>query len=216
MKNKIFCALLFVVMTLPAFAQDEDRKKPVTKDFTAEVNFNPFSSNPVNINYLRFRYFLTDQSSLRIGFSVGMEKQTPQEDVTRKTFDISIRPGYEWHLVGTERLSPYFGVEAEFSVKKSSFEDEDSDAYVEKIDGAWSESGIERGFTRIGLNFIVGADFYVAKRVYLGTEFGFGFQNTKTSEIKVTTPDDLDPIESSSSFQLGPNFNSSLRLGFVF
>lgn len=216
MKNRIFFALLFVVISLSALAQDVDRKKPEAKDFTAEVNFNPFSSAPVAINYLRFRYFTSEQSALRIGFSLGMEKQTPQEDVTLKTFEFNIRPGYEWHLAGTERLSPYFGVEADLAFKKSSYEDTDTNAYFEKIEGAWSEGGSERGFNRIGLNFIIGADFYVAKRVYIGTEFGFGFQNIKYSDIEVTSPDNEDPDKGGTNFQLGPNFNSSLRLGFVF
>lgn len=216
MKTKILYAFLLAIISLPAFAQDEDRKKPVAKDFTAEVNFNPFSSSPVEINYLRFRYFTTERSAFRMGFSLGMEKQTPEENVTLKTFDFNIRPGYEWHLAGTERLSPYFGVEADLAFKTSSYEDADEDAFVEKIEGAWSTGGTERGFNRIGLNFIVGADFYVAKRVYIGTEFGFGFQNIKYSDIEITSPDDEDPIKGGTTFQLGPNFNSSLRLGFAF
>ena len=216
MKKKFLYTLLFAVISLSAFAQDTERKKPATGNFTAEVNLNPFSSSPVNITYLRFRYFTTETSALRLGLSLGMQKQTPEEDVTQKTFEFNLRPGYEWHLAGTERLSPYFGVEADIAFKKSSYEDSDEDAYIEKIDGAWSSGGNERGFNRFGLNFIVGADFYIAKRVYLGTEFGFGFQNVKYSDIEVTSPDDEEPIKGGSNFQLGPNFNSSLRLGFVF
>lgn len=216
MKTRILLLFLLAVISLPVLSQDVDRKKPDAKAFTAEVNFNPFSSSPVAINYLRARYFITEQSAFRMGFSVGMEKQTPDEDVTLKTFEFNVRPGYEWHLAGTERLSPYFGVELDLAIKSSSFEDSDDDAFIEKIDGAWSAGGNERGFNRFGLNFIVGADFYVAKRVYIGTEFGFGFQNIKYADIEVTSPDDEDPIKGGSTFQLGPNFNSSLRLGFVF
>lgn len=216
MKKQLLILFLFVIMSIPALTQDTDRKKPETGDFSVEVNVNPFSSSPININYLRGRYFTSETSAVRIGFSVGMKKQTPEEDVTQKTFEFNIRPGYEWHLAGTERLSPYFGIEADLAFKNSSFEDTDSDAYVEKIEGAWSTGGTERGFNRFGLNFIVGADFYVARRVYIGTEFGFGFQNIKYSDIKVTSPDNEEPIKGGTNFQLGPNFNSSLRLGFVF
>jgi hypothetical protein len=216
MNTKILCTLMLALLSLSAFAQDEERKKSSAGDFTAEVNFNPFSSAPVAINYLRFRYFTSETSALRIGVSLGMEKQNPEEDLTLQTLEVNIRPGYEWHLAGTERLSPYFGVEADIAFKNSSYEDTDEDAYVEKIDGAWSTGGTERGFNRFGLNFIVGADFYVARRVYIGTEFGFGFQNIRYADIEVTSPDNEDPIKGGTTFQLGPNFNSSLRLGFAF
>lgn len=216
MKSKLVLTSLLMLTCLMAFGQETDRKKPEAKNFTAEVNLNPFSSSPININYLRFRYFTSETSAIRIGFSAGLQKQTPAQDVTRKTFEFNIRPGYEWHLAGTERLSPYFGVEADLAIKTSSFEDTDVDAFVRKITGAWSESGTERAFTRIGLNAIIGADFYVTKRVYVGTEFGFGFQSTNFSDIEISNSDGDDKIKGGSDLQLGPNFNSSIRLGFVF
>lgn len=216
MKSKLLLTSLLMLTCLVAFSQD-DRKKPEAKSFTAEVNLNPFSSSPININYLRFRYFTSERSAVRIGFSVSAQKQTPEEDVTRKTFEFNIRPGYEWHFEGTDRLSPYFGVEADFLTKTSFFEDADESASIQKIRGAWSSSGTERAFSRIGMNAIVGADFYVSKRVYLGTEFGFGFQNVSFSDIKITRDDASEnKIKGGSEFQLGPNFNSSIRMGFVF
>ncbi|HMV07866.1 MAG TPA: hypothetical protein PK325_03435 [Cyclobacteriaceae bacterium] len=216
MENKLLLTSLLMLTCLVAFGQETDRKKPEAKNFTAEVNLNPFSSSPININYLRFRYFTSETSAVRIGFSVSAHKQTPEEDVTRKTFEFNIRPGYEWHLAGTERLSPYFGVEADLAIKTSSFEDQDVDADTKKISGAWTATGVERGFTRIGLNAIIGADFYVTKRVYLGTEFGFGFQSTNFSDIEATYSSDYEKIRGGSDLQVGPNFNSSIRLGFVF
>ncbi|MBL7839038.1 MAG: hypothetical protein JNJ75_02750 [Cyclobacteriaceae bacterium] len=214
MKKQLLVVML-VVTSLTVFSQ-EDRKKPEAKSFTAEVNLNPFSSSPININYLRFRYFTSETSAVRIGFSVGAQKQTPSQELTRQTFEFNIRPGYEWHLAGTERLSPFFGVEADFAIKTSSYEDQDVDAFLKKVTGAWSESGTERAFTRFGLNAIIGADFYVAKRVYIGTEFGFGFQSTNFSNIEATYSSDKVKIKGGSDLQVGPNFNSSIRLGFVF
>jgi len=144
MENKLLLTSLLMLTCLVAFGQETDRKKPEAKNFTAEVNLNPFSSSPININYLRFRYFTSETSAVRIGFSVSAHKQTPEEDVTRKTFEFNIRPGYEWHLAGTERLSPYFGVEADLAIKTSSFEDQDVDADTKKISGAWTATGRPR------------------------------------------------------------------------
>lgn len=215
MKVNSILIFLLTIISVQVLGQD-DRKKPEAKSFTAEVNLNPFSSSPININYLRFRYFTSETSAVRIGFSVGAQKQTPSQELTRQTFEFNIRPGYEWHLAGTERLSPFFGVEADFAIKTSSYEDQDVDAFLKKVTGAWSESGTERAFTRFGLNAIIGADFYVAKRVYIGTEFGFGFQSTNFSNIEATYSSDKVKIKGGSDLQVGPNFNSSIRLGFVF
>lgn len=216
MKNKIVFSLLLAALSLTAFAQDDDRKKPTGSDFTAEINLNPFASSPINISYLRFRYFTSDNLALRIGLGLSAEKETPGEDITRKTFEFNFRPGVEWHLTGTERLSPYLGIEADFATKTSSYEDTRENVYIRKIDGAWTENGSEQAFKRFGLNAIIGADFYVTKRVYVGTEFGFGFQTTQFDDIKLTYEDSSDTEKGGSDFELGVNFNSSIRLGFVF
>lgn len=218
MKNQIAFVLLFVFVSIQAIAQDTDRKKPETGNFAVEVNFNPFSSSPVNINYLRGRYFTSELSALRIGFSLGFQNDTPNKNDTYNTIEFNIRPGYEWHFAGTDRLSPYVGLELDYALKTSNYTNDDEDEFVKEIKGAWSQGGSEQGYSRIGANFIIGADFYVAKRLYIGTEFGYGFQKIKYADIEVVTDDpdqDLD-IKGGSSAQFGTNFNSSLRLGFVF
>jgi len=162
--------------------------------------------------------FTSERNAVRLGFSLGLENDKPDEDIKRNTFEINLRPGYEWHFAGTERLSPFFGVEADIAIKTSKFTDDNDAAYITEIKGAWDDFGTERGFTRFGANFIIGADFYIAKRLYLGTEFGYGFEVVNSSDIEYTAEDgsDIDPDKGGSSFQIGPNFNSSLRLGFVF
>ncbi|MFN7330812.1 MAG: hypothetical protein ACK5UP_15035, partial [Bacteroidota bacterium] len=62
------------------------------------------------------------------------------------------------------------------------------------------------------------ADYYVVKRLYLGLEIGYGFQVVNSSDISVTLYSGTAPApaKGGSTFQLGPNFNSALRLGFVF
>lgn len=223
--NKII-TLLLISCSISAVAQNDSiiskpiakeiSMKPQGKDFTVEVNFAPFSSSPVSISYLRFRTFTSEKGAVRLGFSVGAENGSPSEDQTAKTFELNLRPGYEWHFAGTDRLSPYVGLELDFAKKSSEFEsDEDGNEFT--IDGAWL-GGEERGFTRIGANFIIGADVYIIKRLYLGTEIGFGFERVKSSniEIEIVGASDPDTDKGGTTFQIGPNFNSSIRLGFVF
>lgn len=222
MKKILLISFLFSCCQL-SFSQDATTDvayKPTAGDATVEVNFNPFSSSPISINYLRFRKFVSERNAFRMGVSVGFKNQKDIENVTKSSFDINLRPGYEWHFAGTDRLSPYVGLEADFALKSSSYSD-DRDALtrgsIKSISGAYDTFGTERGFLRFGANFIVGADYYIVKRLYLGLEVGYGFQSISSADIE-TTPFSGSVVKSKggSTFQLGSNFNSSLRLGFVF
>jgi hypothetical protein len=65
---------------------------------------------------------------------------------------------------------------------------------------------------------LIGADYYLIKHLYLGLEIGYGFQVSNSADISVTpfSGSSPQPNKGGSTFQLGSNFNSSLRLGFVF
>lgn len=216
--QKFFTFFAFLALPIIGFAQDQPvvSIKPTSGSVTAEVNFNPFSSSPVNINYLRFRKFSSATNATRLGVSIGGRFESPSKDINQNTFYLNFRPGFEKHFTGTERFSPYIGFDIDLAFKLSSFNSKvDGDEY--KIIGAWGSES-QRGFTRFGSNFILGADYYFAKRIYLGTEFGFGFEYVKDATIKVerefgSNPDD---VKGGGAFEIGPNFNSSIRLGFVF
>lgn len=217
--------LVFVLISTNTFAQELSTSattyKAGAKNLTAEVNFNPLSSTPISINYIRLRTFISELSAFRMGFSISARNQKPIEDVTQSSFEISLRPGFEHHFEGTDRLSPYIGFDIDFTSKTSDYSDDRSastQGSIKSISGAWDANGTERGFTRFGANFLIGADYYVAKRLYLGLEFGYGFQVVNSSDItvKFVSGSAGQPIKGGGIFQLGPNFNSALRLGFVF
>jgi hypothetical protein len=226
MKKTSFVILLFLLYGVVSTAQDTAAPsisyKPIAKALTAEVNFNPFSSSPVSINYLRLRKFVSEQNAVRLGFSLGLRNQTPFENTSQSSFEINLRPGYEHHFTGTERLSPYIGFDVDFAIKSSTYSDDRTSAQnpgpYSKISGAWDSNGTERGFTRLGANFLIGADYYIIKRLYLGIEFGYGFQVISSSDITLTPRVGTapTPAKGGTVFQVGPNYNSSLRLGFVF
>lgn len=170
---------------------------------------------------ISFRKFnATGTAAWRLGFSVGSNKNTqptiqagdtiqfpktedngfyilnhgenPQADTRTSNFGFSIRPGYEKHFAGTDRLSPYIGAELVFASNSSKTEE---DHIVEgnytatytltqtsepTFQSPWSilattEKG---GSTTFGLNLIAGFDFYFAKNISLGAELNFGYQTT--------------------------------------
>ena len=147
------------------------------------------------------------------------------------SFEIGLRPGIEKHFAGTDRLSPYVGAELDIAKKFSTKKEEsqyngklgDSPAvYVKKTTG-------KDGFLRVGVNLVAGFDFFFTKKLFIGAEFGFGLSSTMKSKIKVTDAE-AEQIASDNSaayvkildekqggtFNLGPNVNSQIRVGFLF
>lgn len=211
MKKHLIGTLFLAIFTASINAQE---LKPEVGDKAVEVNFRPFSSSPISISSLKFRIYNEDGKVFRIGAFLGGEIQKPSEDVSQTTVEVSIRPAFEKHFDGTERLSPYIGTEFELTYKYSSIKNNDLD---NAIIGAWDEFGTEQGFLEVGANLIIGADFYVYKKLYLGTEFGFGVQLRELTDIKLEVDgEEVNKVSRGGIFQFGPNYIGALRLGFTF
>ena len=151
---------------------------------------------------------------------------TQQEDVDlgreelkdrESTFTMSVRPGFEKHILVSDRLSPYFGMEFELTYQRTAFRAEQQTVgslvnYTKIINN--------NGFVSLGANFVAGMDYYVAKKLYVGTEFGFGFSYTQLLAVKQKSDRDgftePDPIKRGNSLDIGPNVVGEIRLGYAF
>lgn len=225
-------------------------QKQIGGDKNIEFQFAPLGGNPIGINGIRFRMFNSETSAIRVNLFVGsstienviqQEGALNAEDPTSpelrewdRTFDFSIRPGYEIHFDGTDRLSPYAGAEIIFGMGNTSTETESWG--LDQLDDlslgknvVWNETN-KNSFTQFGLNLLAGFDFYFADNLYLGAEMGFGFVSTNIGDDVVevsnqaawsiansnTVDSDLpDPVVNGSQFDLGPNVNGRIRLGFL-
>ncbi|MEI6696429.1 MAG: hypothetical protein WCO13_10190 [Bacteroidota bacterium] len=230
MKKTIFILMLVLGFTTIVSAQ----YKP-SKGFDAEVNFRPFNANPISIDYLKVRMFLNEKMAIRLGFEFNSYSETNKvaipagstnkvEQVTNNSYFIfGLHPGIEIHMAtDAERLSPYFGAELNFSMKSASTDITGVGNDPTKsgtVSGAWN-GGTNPGYTIIGLNLLFGADYYIAKHIYMGAELGFGFQSASGKDIVTTNV--VSGVSTavtnpgSSSFNLGVNFNSAFRLGWSF
>lgn len=236
MKKVLFTAVLFSACTF-VMAQDTPSEfKPAAGANNLELNFVPLNGKPISISYIRFRRFLTPTTALRLG--VGLSMATTSVDsvfdsnltadlkVTEKAktskFGWNIRPGYEMHFAGTNRLSPYVGVELDLAGQSSKEVTPTGllDPTTDVVYITETKNKSKGGFFRVGAGVLAGFDCYITKHLYLGTEFGFGLQFVKYSDLKVTsTPAPATAVpdaDQGSEFNLGPNFNSALRLGFIF
>ena len=212
MKMK-FLLVCFLFVSAAASAQMNNQiedYKPSAGDRSFEVNFAPFSSSPISLSYLKGRLFVEDDFAYRAGLSLAYTSQDPNS-----SFEFALAPGIESHFAGTERLSPYVGAEVILAGRFSSSSTEAGGGTIE-TSGAWAD-GSNRGFFSFGINGLIGVDYYVTRHLFLGFEAGYGLNYISNSQIQRTVDGDSDIVsESSSTFNIGPNFNSAIRLGFLF
>ena len=220
---KYFLSLVVVALALSASAQDSTKNfKPSQGAFNAEVNFKPFGSNPISLSYLRFRTFFQDNIALRVGALYTQNTDEPNEDTESRTSFFKIRPGIEFHYIGSNRLSPYFGFEFDVASRRSEFRSVTTSGFNNNIidvevENASDTNGSNRAYNRIGFNFIVGADFYIAPKLYLGTEFGYGYQQTNYKNVIERLGGSIQSESNKAkSSEFGLNFNSAIRLGYFF
>jgi hypothetical protein len=194
----------------------EDRgtdMKPEAGNITFEVNFTPFSGTPIQLSYLRFRYFLSENVAVRAGVSLGL-----RSGGDNSSFEYGLLPGIEKHFKGTKRLSPFIGGELILAGRSSSGSIT-AGTNTRRINGAWLD-GSNRSFFNFGLNGIIGCDYYISQHFYMGIEGGYGFSLISNGDIVTTdisgTQTQTTTITGGSAFTLGPNFNSAIRLGFAF
>ncbi len=220
MKTFAYIILSLLFFYTNSFAQTDSiiKFKPIKGNKTIEVNLSPFSSSPISLNYLRGRIFISEKTALRTGASLGFDAKGK----SNKSLGISILPGIEKHFKGTNRLSPYIGAEIFVGLKSASSKTSIDTGAVKistKVKGAWAD-GSNQGFLNIGSNALMGCDLYIVKHFYIGFEFGFGISFLKYSDIvstlTVNGKGTVTTIDGGTTFNIGTNYNSSFRLGFVF
>ena len=238
MKKSILLTLAVATVATIATAQEY---KPAAGSKTIELQLSPLSSNPIGMGGLRFRSFSSETSAMRADVFLGYMSSTEisQQEVTtqgaarpelkKKTssMEISLMPGMEMHMAGTDRFSPYMAYVLDLGWKSSSEKQEHQNwDYVNGTDTMSVQSTTTKGkdgFIRFGVGLAFGADYYFAKKMYVGAECGLGLGFTKMSTIKIKETNALPaggtaaPDEKQGSeLNFGPTVNAKLRLGWNF
>ena len=153
---------------------------------------------------------------------------------SRSEWAIQLRPGIEKHFEGTQRFSPYVGLEAILALGGNSQTEEtltgadDGSRDIKKIKNDATSSislpGIPQGnqfnyltgFT-IGAGAIAGFDFYVAKDLYIGLELSYAIAYNaagKRKEIDTPATGDETTIETKGGYTF--MFDPSTAAGGAF
>jgi hypothetical protein len=252
MKKVTFLFALTACVTLGAQAQ-----KQMGGEHNIEVAFTPFSGAPIDGTVIKYRNFMDETTAFRLSFLLN---NTMDTDVLAQEGDLSsenpispqllgytgstsfgIAPGMELHWDGTDRVSPYFGVEAYILGGNETYEEEFWSANdINQIGNLeknvlWSVKE-KQGYNAFGLNLVTGADFYFTDAMYLGFEAGFGFGKmnvtdytleisdlvafnlatgqASTADAPVAIVGDVDTGHLGMR-EIGNNYQASLRVGFL-
>lgn len=213
MKKLIALLSVLVVSVGIVFAQNDSTRSPKAYNALFEVDLNPSSDEgSISISKLQLKFMLSDRIAVRLGGMLNNKhnelSETDHDDEYEeisKTW--SIFTGADYHFIRASKVSPYIGIEAGFSKRKSSSTYTDLE-YIENvggveliIDGAWKQKHIlqdrlgndgyyfsydgERSYQSMNLNVLFGSDFYLMKNFYLGFEVGMAMSRVFYDKIHV-------------------------------
>ncbi|MCE2846874.1 MAG: hypothetical protein LW707_07560 [Sphingobacteriales bacterium] len=230
MKKLFILAAAAVCVGSAAYAQ-----KPTKGNVTTEVNLNLTSGNTTDLygGGLAFRYFLGDDAALSLGFVIATDKTennfsengdgtgaTGTQTLSSST--IVFRPGYQKHFGGSDKVSPWVGVELPITLNSAKEEWDnvgpDADGELNYADGVTAE--VTGGSTSFGLTLNGGADWWFTDGMYLGVQVGWGYNSTtvKDTEVSLTaggTTTDFSLLGGKSG-GFAAQTTGGLRFGFKF
>lgn len=235
MKQMLIAAAIIAASATTAVAS-ENTFAPQQGDFSAEIQFNPFSNDfeTFKIDQLQGRYFFSNKDAVRfgIGFGVSTNKNTADPDenpdnwTKNREGNFSINLGYERHFFNFKRVDLYAGAGLGFELVSTCT----TNQTVREINGAkltTQERIYNAGsYNLFTFNAFTGIDFYVYKGLYLGAELGIkiGVKNFPGQYTKGDFNDNGvwdDNLESkkgakTSNFDFGTYCVPALRLGWKF
>lgn len=215
-----------IALTGSTFAQKATTDAPFSLEGQLGFNASTLSFDAPSI---RFRYFFADNMAARLTFMMDNNKTVENFYETENTnaggngtyetksgmWGVAI--GGEYHFAGTDRLSPYAGLDIMFGGGSNTTAGDLSDGTSYVAD--YSEES-EAKTSMFGVNLVAGADYYFAENFYLGMEIGLGMQSNTIKEGTSSATSGAVTVsnvtnEQKSSWS-GNNAMGQFRLGWRF
>lgn len=232
--KKLSLLLGGVVLSTMVMAQKPTEGNPLSIEGQLGLNAAGGTELKFNAPSVRLRYFVTDNIAIRLTLGLNNTKDTYNAyefaDGTGNSGTYEIKNsmnvfaiGGEYHFTGTERLSPYAGLDIKFGMGGTQ-ESGSNAAMVGPGTAAYALDYTEKFTAKnsmFGVNIVAGTDYYFAQNFYIGLELGLGFSGTTskdaTRDITVganPTVTTVTPEYKSSVF--ANNFIANFRLGWRF
>jgi len=170
------------------------------------------SNSDLGILGIKARKFSADTKAMRLSGTLELnqsgEKISGTDDDAPMEFTVAFGIGVEHHMTGAERLSTYWGYEANLGYVSANLR---TPAGVDPITGDPTEGGIADDKTTklgVGANVFTGFDYYIMPKIYLGAEISYGLAYTSTK-----AGEDADAV---NAIELAPSITPSFRIGWQF
>lgn len=215
---------LFLVGALALFsAVSAQEFKPTAGDVTVDLGVaGGLGNTTINLPDQGFgtgamfkaRYFKTENIAYRGTLFVGNINETdnsvPNFKEESHFYGFGLGFGMERHFTGTERLSPYVGGDVLLGYGNGNVKTTNSIANT--VDETKGPS-----IFRFGVRGVFGADYYIAKRVFLGVEAGLGLMYESEGDTTFKSTNNPDVVtKGGSSFRITPEVVTGIRVGFAF
>lgn len=175
----------------------------MTPDITGGGIFAlPTLNSDLGMLGVKVRKFSSDTKALRMGANLTI--MNSGEDNVDTEFTVGASLGVEHHMKGAERLSTYWGYEANLGFVSSNGTPDIIDEATGDVTTQGTPKGTKFGF---GANAFTGFDYYIMPKIYLGAEVSYGLAVTNTK------PDVGDGV---TKFQLAPSITPTFRIGWQF
>lgn len=211
-------------------AQTTPKFKPQAGNWSTEATFYAQTGSSflrLGLNDIKVRKFTSDQQALRMRMLATKNNETTvivgtQGNMERsiKEGSIFIAPGFEKHLSGTDRLSPYWGLECVIGKAFYEYNLTNSTNGQTFSNGGNFNTTTKKAFS-VGANAFAGIDFYLGKQIFIGAEVGYGIMYQQYGESAVTITNNGTNVDN-RNVPMGKNFgltliaNPGIRLGIAF
>lgn len=220
---------LFLVGAMALFtAVNAQEYKPGAGDVTVDLGIaGGLGNTSVSLpdqgfgagSMFKARYFKTDKFAYRATLFVANQNSTDnptaQTVVKDDKFGLGLGVGAEKHFTGTERLSPYVGGDVMIGFASSKIKSTTTPVTPGGTTVITEKSGPNN--FRFGVRGVFGADYYFAKRVFLGVEAGLGliYESEGDTTVKVTNMPEVK-TDGGNTFTIAPAVVTGIRLGYAF
>jgi len=183
--KKLMILVSAVALSGTMFAQKGTTDNPWTLEGT--VNVTTSGGVKWEVPSVRARYFFKDNMAGRVSLNFGSSSDSTVGSSN------SIGLGFEYHLAGNDKMSPYFNAGVNFGGENKT-----------------TVAGVETKKSNLGFAIGAGLDYYIRENIYVGLEL-------TVLSFTSNTEGDADAVTNLSLGSLGSlGENSAIRMGWRF